>query len=281
MERQICYRVVRPLAYLVPVSTTVNESLQQQRSEHAQPEPGDPRSSPERREIHRAGVGIGIYAGAFGLTFGAVAIGAGLSQLQASVLSLVMFTGASQFALVGVLAGGGAPLAGMIAALLLALRNSFYGVPITHILRPHGIRRLLTAHFVIDETTAMSVAQKTREASRYAFWVTGITLFVFWNLGTLVGALIGSAVNTSTLGLDAAAPAIFLALLWPQFSRPRAGVVAVGAVAVSLALVTVVPAGVPIVAAALVAVVAGLLPVKRGDTEPLVQPGSSEVEDLA
>jgi 4-azaleucine resistance transporter AzlC len=219
-----------------------------------------PDTFPQRRAITRAAVGIGLYAGAFGLTFGAVAAASGLSVAETVVLSAVMFTGASQFALVGILAAGGSPLAGLSAAFLLGLRNAFYGVPVTHVLRPRGLRRLWTAHFVIDETTAMALAQTTPRARRYAFWATGLILFVLWNAGSLTGALIGSGIDTKALGLDAAAPAIFLALLWPQFSRRGAPAVAVGAVVVALALVTLVPAGVPVIAAGGVAIAAGLIP---------------------
>jgi 4-azaleucine resistance transporter AzlC len=215
---------------------------------------------PGKAAITRAALGIGVYAGAFGLTFGAVAAASGLSTAQAVLLSAVCFTGASQFALAGVVASGGSPVAAVSAALLLGLRNAFYGVPVTHIIRPAGLRRLLTAHFVIDETTAMAVAQQTPRARRYAFWATGVTLFSLWNAGTVIGALIGGGINTSVLGLDAAAPAIFLALVWPQLARHRARPVALGAVVVALSLVTLVPAGVPIVAAAGVAVAAGVLP---------------------
>ena len=213
--------------------------------------------------------GIGVYAGVFGLAFGAVAVTAGLSVLQAVALSAVMFTGASQFALVGVLAVAGSPFAALAAALLLGVRNAFYGVPVAGIVRPSGFGRLPTAHFVIDETTAMAVAQTDRSAGRYAFWATGIALCSMWNLGTLAGALIGRSITTSALGLDAAAPAIFLALLWPQLSRDRGPVVAVGAVVLALALVTAVPAGVPIIAAAGVAIAAGLPPLRqqREETE--------------
>src|ERR1700691_5509121 len=140
----------------------------------------------------------------------------GLSVTQAVVLSAVMCTGASQFALVGVLAAGGSLLAGMSAALLLGLRNAFYGVPVTRIVRPRGVARIWTAHVVVDESTAMAVAQPDARAGRYAFWATGGTLYVLWTLGTLAGALIGSGISTSAFWLDAAAPAIFLALLWPQ-----------------------------------------------------------------
>jgi 4-azaleucine resistance transporter AzlC len=215
---------------------------------------------PEQRAIIRAAAGIGLYAGVFGLTFGAVATASGLSAIQAIAMSAVMFTGASQFALVGIVAVGGAPLAALSAALLLGLRNAFYGVPVARLVRPGGLRRLWTAHFVIDESTAMAVAQPTSRAGRYAFWATGTTLYVLWTVGTLAGALIGRGINTSALGLDAAAPAIFLALLWPQLARDRGPTVALGAVIVTLSLVTVVPGGIPIVAAAVVAVLAGLTP---------------------
>ena len=218
---------------------------------------------PERWEIVRTAAGIAVYAAAFGFTFGAVATAAGLSTLQVVTLSVVLFSGASQFALVGVLAVGGPAAAALSAALLLGCRNAFYGLPLTPILRPRGLKRLFTAQFVIDETTAMTIAQRTPRAGRFAFWVTGLALFSLWNLGTLTGALVGGGIDTSAFGLDAAAPAIFLALLWPQLSRAWGRTVALAAVAVTLSLITVAPAGVPIIAAAAVAVLAGLLPETR------------------
>ena len=219
----------------------------------------------ERHAIARAAAGIGAYAGAFGGTFGAVSATAGLGVAKTMVLSTIMFTGASQFALVGVIAAGGSGAAALTAALLLGLRNAFYGVPVSHIVRPRGVRRLLTAQLVIDETTAMAVAQESSRAGRRAFWMTGGVLYAAWTTGSLAGCLIGSGIKTSALGLDAAAPAIFLALLWPQLTRDRARPVAAGAMVVVLALVGLVPAGVPIVAAAAVAVAAGLMPERRPD----------------
>jgi len=210
----------------------------------------------ERRAIARAAAALGLYAAVFGLTFGAVSVGSGRSVAETMVLSLVMFSGASQFALVGLLAGGSA-LAGVSTALLLGVRNAFYGVPISHALRPRGPSRLWTAQLVIDETTAMTVAQRSPASRRYAFWTTGVILFTLWNAGSLVGALIGGSIDTSAFGLDAAAPAIFLALLWPALSSARARAVAAAAAAVALALVELVPAGVPVIAAAAVAIAAG------------------------
>jgi 4-azaleucine resistance transporter AzlC len=211
-----------------------------------------------RRAVLRAAVGIGVYAGLFGMSFGAVAVGSGLSVGQAMLLSLVMFSGASQFAFAGVAATGGPAVAAVAAALLLGLRNAFYGVPVARILLPRGPARLWTAHFVIDETTAMAVGQPTRSLQRYAFWSTGIILCTLWQLGSLVGALAGQAVDPADFGLDAAAPAVFLALLWPGLQKTEARWVAVLGAGVALALVPVVPQGVPVLAAAAVAVLAGL-----------------------
>lgn len=218
--------------------------------------------------MSRDAIGIGAYAAAFGASFGAVSVASGLSVAQTVMLSLVMFTGASQFALVGVIGGGGAPLAAVPAALLLGVRNAFYGVSLSRILRARGWRAAPTAHFVIDETTAMAVAQDERETQRYAFWVTGLALFVLWNLGTLAGALGGAAVgDPSTLGLDAAIPAAFLALLWPRLTDVTARAVAVSGAAVATVLIPLAPAGVPVLAAAPIALVAGLLR-RSGREEP-------------
>jgi 4-azaleucine resistance transporter AzlC len=213
----------------------------------------------QRAGIVRAAAGIAVYAGVFGTTFGAVAAAAGLNVPDIMLLSVVMFTGASQFAFVGVVAAGGSLPAAVLAALLLGIRNAFYGVPVTAVVRPRGLSRFWTAHFVIDETAGMTVAQSTRPAARYAFWVTGRLLFVCWVAGSLVGALAGSHINSSQFGLDAAAPAIFLALLWPQLTR--AGIPAVASVGalIAFALIPITPPGIPVVAAATVAVASGFI----------------------
>ena len=204
----------------------------------------------ERAAIRRDALGIAAYAAAFGASFGAVSVASGLSVVQTCALSVVMFTGASQFAFVGVVGGGGSALAAIPAALLLGLRNTFYGVRMAGILGVRGRRSALAAPLVIDETT---------QAQRYAFWVTGVSLFVLWNLGTLAGALGGSAVgDPETLGLDAAVPAAFLALLWPRLDDATNRLVAIGGAAVATALVPFLPPGIPVLAAAPIALVAGL-----------------------
>lgn len=212
--------------------------------------------APERADILRAAIGIGLYAAAFGASFGAVSVGSGLSLAQTMVLSLVLFSGASQFAFVGV-AAAGSPLAAIPAALLLGVRNAFYGVTLSEILQPKGFARLWTAHFVIDETTAMAVARTEPRSSRLAFWATGLILCSLWQVGTLTGALVGTAVNPADFGLDAAAPAVFLALLWPGLRTRTARLVAAAGGLVGLALIPIAPPGLPVVASAVVAVVAG------------------------
>jgi 4-azaleucine resistance transporter AzlC len=224
--------------------------------------------SPQRAAIVRSAIGIGIYAAAFGATFGALAVAAGLGRGQAQALSLVLFSGASQLAFAGVVGSGGSAWTALGPTLLLALRNGFYGVTLAPVLRSHGLRRLVTAHLVIDETTAMATAQTARREQRMAFWWTGLVLFACWNAGTFVGAVVGSAVDTDAFGLDAAGPAVFLALVWPAFRRVRARWVGLAGAVIAVALVPFAPSGVPVLAAAAAAVVGGLLPQRDPDSPP-------------
>jgi predicted branched-subunit amino acid permease len=142
---------------------------------------------------------------------------------------------------------------------MLALRNAAYGLSLAPVLRGRLRDRALAAHLVIDETTAMARAQSEPDAARRAFLATGVSVWVFWNAGTLAGALLGGGIgDPSTLGLDAMFPAAFLALLAPQLRRPGAPVAAAAGVVIALALVPFAPAGVPIIAA-LAGVVPGVL----------------------
>ena len=204
-------------------------------------------------------VGIGVAVGVYGISFGVLAVASGLSPAQACVMSMLVFTGASQFAFVGVIAAGGGAFAAMGPAVMLAVRNAAYGLSLTSILPARLRDRALAAHLVIDETTAMARAQSDPDAARHAFVATGVSVWVFWNLGTLAGALIGGGIgDPRTLGLDAMFPAAFLALLAPQLRRPSAPVAAVTGVVIALALVPFAPAGVPIIAA-MAGVVPGVL----------------------
>ena len=212
-----------------------------------------------RRQIVRDAVGIGVATGAYGLSFGALSVAAGLDVAQTSALSLLMFTGASQFALIGVLGAGGAWLAAAGSAVLLGTRNALYGLRMSPLLDLSGGRRIAGSHLVIDESTAMGIAHEEGGHGALGFFATGLSVFVFWNLGTLLGAL-GARVIPSpeSLGLDAAVPAAFIALLAPRLRRGEPWVIAGLGAAVALALTPVLPVGVPIIASAIVAVVAGL-----------------------
>jgi predicted branched-subunit amino acid permease len=227
-------------------------------------------SDPARGAVLRQALSIGVATGAYGISFGALSVAAGLTVPQACVLSLLMFTGGSQFAFVGVVGAGGAGGAAVATAALLGVRNGFYGLQMARILRPRGWHRVLTAHVTIDETTAVGSAQAVvhpdrPELAHTGFWATALAVFTLWNAATLIGAVVGNALgDPRRYGLDAAAAAAFLALLWPRLATARTRLVALAAVVVASALVPVLPPGAPVLAAAVVAVVAGW----RGEGTP-------------
>jgi len=209
-------------------------------------------------------VGLGLAVGLYGAAFGAAADAAGLSAWQAATMSLLMFTGASQFALVGVLGAGGSGAAAIGSALLLGTRNTVYSVRLLPLLRPRGLlHRLMTAHWVLDETTALSIAAPDRKLARVAFLAGGATIYLMWNATTVVGALGAAALGgAARAALDAVVPAAFLALLWPRLRSgfPEAALqrrVAVGGAAIALALTPFAPAGVQVLAAAVAVLLAG------------------------
>jgi predicted branched-subunit amino acid permease len=221
-------------------------------------------TSAVRTATLRDGIGLGVAVGLYGAAFGAAADAAGLNLWQAVTLSALMFTGASQFALVGVLGAGGSALAAAGSALLLGTRNTVYGVRLVPLLRPRGVlRRLGTAQWVIDETTAMSLAAPDRALGRLAFFATGASIYLMWNLMTVVGWLGAAALAGPALAaLDAVVPAAFLALLWPRLRKnfPEAAVqrrVALGGAVVALALTPFVPPGVQVIAAVVAVALAG------------------------
>jgi predicted branched-subunit amino acid permease len=210
----------------------------------------------ERAAVLRAAFGVGLATGAYGISFGAISVAAGLSVVQTCALSLLMFTGGSQFALVGVLGVGGAPLAAGATAAMLGTRNAFYGLRLAELLQIKGLRRAVAAQLVIDESTAVAVGQATPRAARLGFWATGIVVFVCWNLATALGAVgAGALRDPRDLGLDAAAPAAFLALLAPRMRSAQPWVVGLVAALVALASVPYVPVGVPVLLAAVVALI--------------------------
>jgi predicted branched-subunit amino acid permease len=210
------------------------------------------------RRISSQAMGIGLATGAYGLSFGAICVASGLDSWQAQALSLFMFTGASQFALVGILGAGGGAVAAVLTAWLLGTRNGLYALSVAPVLQVRGLRRIGAAQLTIDETTAMALAHPDpQSASRRAFWHTGLAVYLLWNLGTLLGAVGASAFdNPGALGLDAAIPAAFLALLWPRLAGRTMWAVATTGALVALVLTPFVLPGIPVLAAGLVALVA-------------------------
>ena len=197
-----------------------------------------------------ASIILGAAVGVFGVSFGVLAVASGLSVAKTCALSLLVFTGASQFAAVGVIGTGGSALAAIGSALLLAARNGAYGLVLAPDIRGPWWRRLVAAQLVLDETTAMATAQPTRPARVRAFWATGIAVFLCWNIGTLLGALGGGVIgDPAALGLDAAFPAGFVVLMAPHVRRLEGKVAAALGAGIALVLVPLTPPGVPIIAA--------------------------------
>lgn len=208
----------------------------------------------------RQGLSIGIASGAYGISFGALSIAAGLDLWQTMALSLLLFTGGSQFALVGILGSGGSPVTAVATSTLLGIRNGLYGLQTSRLLRLRGWRRLTAAHLTIDESTAIALAQEEPEVQRTGFWAGGLGVLVFWNLATLAGAVLGNALgDPRAWGLDAAAAAAFVALIWPRLQDRPGRTTAALAGAIALISFASTPAGVPVLLAAVAAVVIGLL----------------------
>ena len=223
-----------------------------------------PRLPDQRRnEVIRQCLSVGIATGAYGISFGALSVAAGLSLWQTIALSALLFSGASQFAVVGIVAAGGAGAAAVATSSLLGLRNGLYGLQVSRLLRVHGLRKVPAAHLTIDESTAVAIAQPEPAAQQLGFWGTGLSVFVLWNLSTILGALLGNALgDPRQYGLDAAAPAAFCALLWPRLRSGDARAVAAVAAVIALLVAPHAPAGVPVLVAALAAVLAGVLPAR-------------------
>jgi predicted branched-subunit amino acid permease len=209
----------------------------------------------------RDSLSVSITVGAYGTAFGAAAVANGFSLLQTCLLSLLTFSGASQFAVIGVLGAGGGALSGIATASLLGIRNGVYGVIMAPRLKVKGFKRIIAAQITIDESTAVALGQEVRgeKAMRQGFWLTGFGVFLFWNLFTLAGALGAQAMgDIRAWGLDSAVPAAFLGLVWPRLKTNRDRVLAVGCMVFALAMTPILPAGLPIIATAFIAVVVGL-----------------------
>lgn len=208
----------------------------------------------------RDSLSVAITVGTYGVAFGAASVAAGFSVLQSCLFSLFTFTGASQFAAVGVVASGGVAASAIAAATMLGTRNALYGIQMAPLLKVKGARRVLAAHITIDESTGVALTQAPRgvAAMREGFWITGTGVFLFWNIFTLLGALGAKALgNPASWGLDAAVPAAFLGLLWPRLRSNFLRGVAATSIVFAMLVTPWLPAGLPIIATIVVAVVLG------------------------
>lgn len=204
---------------------------------------------------------VSLTVGAYGIAFGAAGVAAGFSVFQSCLLSLLTFSGASQFAIVGVIGAGGSAISGITTASLLGIRNGLYGLRMAPLLQVKGLRRVVAAQITIDESTGVALSQEERgeSAMRHGFWLTGFGVYIFWNIFTLVGALGAQAMgDPAAWGLDAAVPAAFLGLVWPRLKKNSDRILAASAALLSLALTPILPAGIPIISTAILAVIFGL-----------------------
>ncbi len=218
------------------------------------------RVSRVNRTTAAASLSVSFTVGLYGVAFGAAGIAAGFSLIQTCLLSLLTFSGASQFAVVGVLGSGGTALAGIATASLLGIRNALYGLRLAPLLRLRGWRKVAGAQVTIDESTGVALGQSDlgEEAMKQGFWLTGLGVYFFWNIFTLLGALGAQAMgDPAAWGLDAAVPAAFLGLVWPRLTNNYEKLLAASALVLSLLLTPFVAAGIPIISTALLAVAFG------------------------
>ena len=211
----------------------------------------------KQESVKAISFGVGFATGLYGISFGALSVAAGLDFWQTMALSLLMFSGGSQFAFVGVIATGAGVVPAVLSAWLLGVRNGFYAIRLAPVLSLSGILRPVGAQLTIDESNAVSLSQEPDLAKqRQGFWLTGIAVFVFWNLLTAAGALLGSVIgNPADWGLDAAAGAAFLGLIWPRLKESKLLLLAVVSAFTATLLSSFVPAGIPVLLTAGVAVV--------------------------
>ena len=215
--------------------------------------------NPKKNPVDRTALSVAFTVGLYGAAFGAAGVTAGFSILQTCLLSILLFSGASQFAVVGIMGAGGSAISAIATATLLGFRNALYGLHMAPILKVGGLKRVLAAQITIDESTAVATLQENDEDRKRGFYVTGIGVYIFWNLFTYLGALGASAIgDPSVWGLDAAVPAAFCGLIWPRLKNKTQFLVSAIAIAWALLLTPIAPAGIPIITTVLLAVIFGV-----------------------
>lgn len=213
---------------------------------------------PRNDAVERTSLSVAFTVGLYGAAFGAAGITAGFSILQTCLLSLLLFSGASQFAVVGIMGAGGSAVSAIATATLLGFRNALYGLQLAPILKVTGLKRIIASQITIDESTAVSTLQSNDSDRKRAFYLTGFGVYIFWNLFTFLGALGASAIgDPSVWGLDAAVPAAFCGLVWPRLKDKRLFLISAFAIILALLLTPITPAGIPIITTVLLAVIFG------------------------
>ncbi len=213
---------------------------------------------PKNDPVERTSLSVAFTVGLYGAAFGAAGITAEFSILQTCLLSLLLFSGASQFAVVGIMGAGGSAVSAIATATLLGFRNALYGLQLAPILKVTGLKRIIASQITIDESTAVSTLQSNDSDRKRAFYLTGFGVYIFWNLFTFLGALGASAIgDPSVWGLDAAVPAAFCGLVWPRLKDKRLFLISACAIILALLLTPITPAGIPIITTALLAVIFG------------------------
>ena len=213
---------------------------------------------PKNDAVERTSLSVAFTVGLYGAAFGAAGITAEFSILQTCLLSLLLFSGASQFAVVGIMGAGGSAVSAIATATLLGFRNALYGLQLAPILKVTGLKRIIASQITIDESTAVSTLQSNDSDRRRAFYLTGFGVYIFWNLFTFLGALGASAIgDPSVWGLDAAVPAAFCGLVWPRLKDKRLFLISACAIILALLLTPITPAGIPIITTVLLAIIFG------------------------
>lgn len=208
--------------------------------------------------VARTSLSVAFTVGLYGAAFGAAGVTAGFTILQTCLLSILLFSGASQFAVVGIMGAGGSAISAIATATLLGFRNALYGLQIAPILKVTGLKRILSAQITIDESTAVSTLQESDVDRKRGFYLTGIGVYVFWNLFTYLGALGASAIGDPAVwGLDAAVPAAFCGLVWPRLKDKKQFLISALAIVLALSLTPITAAGIPIITTVILAIIFG------------------------
>ena len=198
----------------------------------------------------RAIAPIGVASFAFALSFGVLARTAGMGWIAPIAMSLTTFAGSAQLAVASLLKDGGGAAAAIGAAVMLNARYVPISISVASWFEGPALKRLVEAQTIVDESWAVALRRRVGFDVRVLIGA-GALLYVTWNAGTAVGLLVGNAIgDANRLGLDAAFPALFLALLVPQLTGRRELTAALLGGGIALALIPFAPAGVPIVAGA-------------------------------